>query len=68
MLTAAFVIEPIVHIGDKIGRWKLMIYFINGKCPKILNTLFHIFLAQILFFMQLFLNPCPAEPRYTLPL
>ena len=25
-----------------------------GKYPKILNTLFHTFLAQILLFMQLF--------------
>ena len=27
-----------------------------GKCPKILNTLFHSFLAYFLSFMQLFLK------------
>ena len=27
-----------------------------GKCPKILNTLFHTILAKILLFMQLFLK------------
>ena len=29
---------------------------VSSKCPKILNTLFHIILAWILLFMQLFLK------------
>ena len=47
--------------------------FTHGKCPKIFNTLFYTFLAQILFFMQLFPKiPCrianSVDPDQTAPL
>ena len=34
--------------------WVMLAYY--GKCPKISNTLFHTFLAQILLIVQLFLK------------
>ena len=43
----------------KLIRLKLLSFFLSekySKCPKISNTLFHTFLAQILLFMQLFLK------------
>ena len=33
-----------------------LLYYIYGKCPKISNLLFHIFLAKILHFMKLLLK------------
>ena len=43
-------------INEKQGYFKTNIPSIYGKCSKISNTLFHIFLAYILLFMLLFLK------------
>ena len=47
----------IIQTFLEVAEMKMLFLLkVSSKCPKILNTLFHIILAWILLFMQLFLK------------
>ena len=58
---ACLCISASLNIGKFMFLWvsahwlSLVNWFLYGKCPTILNTLFHTLLAEIVLFMQVFI-------------